>query len=277
MPPTCGFVGDSDFYGFGIRLGSYFQWTATLLATIYLPGDVSPLRAINLIIQLSLFAGLVMLNKTSTLQTVEPMIIVWLMFGGLSSLTSRGFSPLRSLSGACRIALYAAVSSYATWFWFVGVTEMKPTPCGTVVFFDHVELSPTSRRCGEALSVIALIVCAALALTGLAVALARAEPGGDEAGGDGGERDREYEHEHEHPTIEIGLLALSLAMVAISIASVEYLIRKNHIVGVYGVVQAGQLIPLIIGSYTLAKAIYRSAGADRPPYTLFGTPRGGDK
>ena len=37
MEDTCGFEGNADTYGLGVRLGIYLSWTSTIIASGWLP------------------------------------------------------------------------------------------------------------------------------------------------------------------------------------------------------------------------------------------------
>jgi hypothetical protein len=55
--PTCGFLGDSNTYGIGIRVGIYLQWITSGLAYNFVPEEAAEMRGVNFIFTLSNFAG----------------------------------------------------------------------------------------------------------------------------------------------------------------------------------------------------------------------------
>jgi hypothetical protein len=55
--PTCGFLGDSNTYGIGIRVGIYLQWITSGLAYNFIPDEAAEMRSINFTFMLSNFAG----------------------------------------------------------------------------------------------------------------------------------------------------------------------------------------------------------------------------
>jgi len=99
-----------------IRLGFYFQWISTLLVTLFRQEDEPLYRVVNLVLQLAVFVCILFLTATSAVHAPEILIGLWLLVGGLSSLTGDGINPLNSLSGIARLAMYTAAASYSCWF-----------------------------------------------------------------------------------------------------------------------------------------------------------------
>ena len=95
----CGFDGNPDLYGIGVRVGLYLQWIATLLTTLFEPKDEGLLRIVNLLIQSAIFIGMVLLTSHQEVQSIEPVLAIWLIFGALSSLSGNGMNPLGRFSG----------------------------------------------------------------------------------------------------------------------------------------------------------------------------------
>jgi hypothetical protein len=54
---TCGFVGDDNTYGLGIRIGLYLQWMTSAIAYSFIPEEAAEMRCVNLLFTLSNFAG----------------------------------------------------------------------------------------------------------------------------------------------------------------------------------------------------------------------------
>ena len=53
----CGFMGDGDTYGLGIRLGVYTQWISSLLAYFFLPDEAASAGGVNTCFTLSNYIG----------------------------------------------------------------------------------------------------------------------------------------------------------------------------------------------------------------------------
>ncbi|QDS71359.1 hypothetical protein FKW77_002455 [Venturia effusa] len=161
-PGDC-FKGNADFYGFGIRLGTYLQFLATLLVTLYAPKAEDFYRALNNLLQTAMFAGLIVLTRTQKLLVIEPVIVIFLLFGGLSSLTGEDFSPIGRPSGMYRLLLYSGIAGYSCWFWFKGIDFVASSSalpeCKTTVFFGQVSPYGGFRTFNKVASVLGLILC----------------------------------------------------------------------------------------------------------------------
>jgi hypothetical protein len=239
----CGFSGNMDLYGVGIRVGLYLQWIATLLTTLFRPGDEDPIRVVNLLIQSAIFIGLILLTGRHQLNPVEPVITIWLLFGALSSLTGGGINPLGRFSGGYRVLLYSGIAGYACWFWFSGLDNMllsKPR-CSTVAFFGNVSITGPFRTFNKVASVIGLAVCVVFIGVDVAVLL-----------GLWGMRESE---KPSRPRAQIELTFMSAVIIVVSMAAVEYLIKTNQITGVNDILSVGQTIPLFAGIFGLLELI----------------------
>jgi hypothetical protein len=80
----CGFVGNSDFYGLGIRLGVYMQWLASLIAYASLPGERRGLACGYAIFSFALAIALLILafQKECTFEA-EVIVVLFIFFGGV--------------------------------------------------------------------------------------------------------------------------------------------------------------------------------------------------
>ena len=84
---SCGFAGNSDIYGLGIRLGVYFQWVASMLSKRYLtassPELLRELLDANTIFSLSIFIATALLTTGSlgTVHGAEILIMLHIYFG----------------------------------------------------------------------------------------------------------------------------------------------------------------------------------------------------
>ncbi|OAA41516.1 hypothetical protein BBO_05502 [Beauveria brongniartii RCEF 3172] len=278
---SCGYDGNSDLYGVGVRVGLYAQWVATLLSTVFEPRSEAGLRTTNLIIQLAVFIGLctesagATTTSTSGLHPSAAVITQFLLCGSLSSVTGDGVGHLRSISGVARLFFYTALSAYGCWFWFAGIDVMRrrrdggadgassasapapaPTiaPCASeVAFFGRTSFDGWFRVLGKVLSVLGLVVCVALVAYWVYLLVTRFRPGFGRglAANAHGNKGR--------PRIELALLALSAGLLVLSAMTVEYLIRVNGVqkVGRADLDSVGQLIPLIAGCMGAALAAWR--------------------
>ena len=61
--------------------------------------------------------------------------------------------------------------------------------------------------------------------------------------------------ESQRPETEIMLVVLSVGIIGLSVASIEYLIPANWLVGVNDIFAVGQIIPLLVGVMGLATTL----------------------
>lgn len=238
----CGFVGNADMYGIGVRYGFYLQWFATLLITIFSPSEEETLRIVNLTIQTSIFLGIAVQSSSET-NPVEPIIVLFLMCGSLSSLTFKGMGNWKHVSGVFRTLFYASLSAYGIWFWWVGLDKMMKVDavgnrCVAIAFFGRAKVDGRFRTFGKVISIIGLVLSVCLIAVCVNALWERF-------------RDR-FDHamkrpRRQRPQVEILLLLLSAGLIGFSIAVVEYLIRVNGITGLQQIDAVGQLIPFLIG------------------------------
>ncbi|XWW99427.1 hypothetical protein V2A60_007437 [Cordyceps javanica] len=262
---SCGYDGNSDLYGVGVRVGLYAQWVATLLSTVFVPRSEAGLRTTNLIIQLAVFIGLCTESTRETTTTSAgphpsaAVITQFLLCGSLSSVTGDGVSHLRSLSGVARLFFYTAFSAYGCWFWFTGVDVMRAgdgSGCQEVAFFGRTTFDGWFRVLGKVVSVLGLVTCVVLVGYWVYLVVTRFRSGFESGLAANAHL---YEDKNGRPRIELALLALSAGLLVLSAMAVEYLIRENGVqkVGGADLDSVGQLIPLIAGCMGAALVVWR--------------------
>ncbi|KAB5554461.1 hypothetical protein GE09DRAFT_128641 [Coniochaeta sp. 2T2.1] len=246
---SCQVEGNKDLYGLGIRLGFYAQWISTLLITLFKHEDEPLYRVVNLILQLAVFVSVLFLTVRNTIYAFETIIAFWLLFGALSSLTGDGISPLGTLSGLARILIYAAVSGYGVWFWFLGGLDSLPaTPCAPVVFLGRVSPYGGFRTFGKAVTVICLVVCGGLLLWTAVISAKRVFRAISARSGHNNQAATATRSAmRRRQKTEFSLLGLSIFIIVFSIVSIENLIKDNSVDDVHEAFEAGQLIPLLVG------------------------------
>jgi protein-S-isoprenylcysteine O-methyltransferase Ste14 len=129
---SCAITGNSDFYGLGIRIGIYLQWTTAFLANHLLRESIDTNLETNTIFLLALFIATVVATINDTVQTSELVVLLHLCFGFLFSILSiwghrTGSKIARSgkirfplIGSFFRLTLVTAVTAYGLWFWFQG-------------------------------------------------------------------------------------------------------------------------------------------------------------
>ena len=161
----CGFKGNSDIYGIGIRIGYYTQTLSTWFANYFVLSEAKSLRPTNLLFFLAVFVGLIWLSHQSpNTFAIEAFLLLQLLFATwYTGILNRGrfskkywrFSPMRSVISSVTMM---AVLGYNAWFWWSGLDRMERTPCGSFAFFmAKVELFSWYRSAYRALAVPAVV------------------------------------------------------------------------------------------------------------------------
>ncbi|RPB26739.1 hypothetical protein L211DRAFT_835076 [Terfezia boudieri ATCC MYA-4762] len=269
----CGFDGDQDMYGLGIRIGYYVQWIATVLGAYYTPQIVSSAFEANAIFNIGMLAGLVYSTmRRNNMFVVEPVMVLGFSIGGaivglldpknvhnpksLKSLRAR----LVHLCGTGALSL--PLLTYWTWYSFYGMSTMQYNHCARYTFFIvKIDIwSPWFRYFMRIATIISLVGLFSLAV-GVVVAYRK--------------KSEELPHHERHstgfydrPRLSRSATALAIrarptktqffvviVVCAICALSVELGIMWNKITGVNALGATGQLIPLAIGIITSIKVV----------------------
>ena len=143
----CGFVGNPDLYGIGIRVGVYAQWLSALLSNHFLPNSREDVHSAYFLFSIALAIATVVITAKPGVYCVffaEVFVLVSLFFGGYFSVhlfplkdPARDNHPTPWRRGRLLILsfVYGAMISYNCWFWFKGrLARFQPTPCGSAIF-----------------------------------------------------------------------------------------------------------------------------------------------
>ena len=133
---SCGFTGNTDIYGIGIRIGYYAQALAVWYSNYFNHEEVKSLRGVNNIFLLALLivAIIYFANATAT-HVIEAFLLlqVGLLMGLVSITESSGFSPQYVKRSKQRMILekivWFAGALFNACFWWWAVDVMLPTPC----------------------------------------------------------------------------------------------------------------------------------------------------
>lgn len=79
---SCGFSGNSDMYGLGIRLGFYLNWYGSTLASWIARDELDGMELSNSFFVAATFLALIIQTARDILKTVEIYIVLLLTFGG---------------------------------------------------------------------------------------------------------------------------------------------------------------------------------------------------
>lgn len=148
-PAPCGFLGNGDAYGLGIRLGLYFQWATFLLAYGFIREEAVSIRGVNNCFVAAMFSGLIYLTVTQgdNLYAVEGLLMLLLPIGGilcgdLPPLSRLFDTPERwseilepTVGGLVQQILSLGFFAYGIWFTCAGMFDMLHPPCSRYGFY----------------------------------------------------------------------------------------------------------------------------------------------
>ncbi|KAH0531251.1 hypothetical protein TsFJ059_000109 [Trichoderma semiorbis] len=271
----CGFEGNSDLYGLGIRLGIYFQWlSAQLCRLLYKEYVVDLDRAYMIFLAAVFIALLVLTGDADSTYDVEVLILMYILICGPFNFISGQLGEYRSIAlvNVEFIVVWPA-TVYSCWFWFVGRESsflQQPADCGTYGFvFKQVSLrSHSTISFFRAVSVLLAVILAFFhGFWFYLVPLKRWRKDRETnkpvlesimswwgpsrmEGRDGGPTDRD----------DLTKTALSKIYSAFClvfpILGIELTLKWNSVTGVYTIRSIGQLIPSVTGLAGLVQVIY---------------------
>jgi hypothetical protein len=150
---ACGFSGNPNMYGLGIRVGFYLQWFGIILASWIARSQVPGMRFANSLFVAATFLALVIQTAKEMLRPVETYIVLLLIFGiylyfvpvYIWRLLTCG-NPLLNPSAFPRVhtgpvfdrlnfAMLVAIAIFQLWFWFRRVNPVSMDGCIEYGFF----------------------------------------------------------------------------------------------------------------------------------------------
>lgn len=184
----CGFVGNSDVYGLGIRIGLYSQWLSTLISNWFHHYNLTRMRDVNTCFQMAMMISLLAVTSRSQVvrpHAVEVYIIMMQIIGSVclrptpfvcfaltlivvksctvsNHATSESKWGETTWGGVIRFFVYFIVAGYSTFFWFTDLDrlgELEPGCSAYGFFFAKVGLaSPWFRWIHKIGSISALAI-----------------------------------------------------------------------------------------------------------------------
>ena len=138
---SCGFPGNADIYGVGIRIGYYTQALSVWFANYFVLSESKALHSVNLLFTFAVFIGLAWLSHDpSECHAIEAyflnhlLVATWRIGVVDRSRFSRKHWSFRPVSFVTQDLVLLAMMSYSTWYFWIGLDLMEETPCGTFVF-----------------------------------------------------------------------------------------------------------------------------------------------
>ncbi|KAF2181100.1 hypothetical protein K469DRAFT_265222 [Zopfia rhizophila CBS 207.26] len=162
---TCGFEGNPDVYGPGIRIGIYTQTIAVWITKYFLLSQAHVLRDSITIFSIALLSvSIIFAVRAPTVYTVEFFIVLqilsWSCLTGVRSRSSYARQTFRNRS--VRVGLTEMFNMGAlilhTWFWFYGMDKTRMVGCGAFVFFfAKVDMYGWFRGLMKAMTLLGLL------------------------------------------------------------------------------------------------------------------------
>jgi hypothetical protein len=176
-----GFIGNSDFYGLGIRLGIYLQWLASLIANPLLKSERSNMAGAYLTFSLALAVAMLLLAfQHSCVFTAEVIIVLNIFWGGtllvmvpfvhlLADIRTTGL-------GLALIPLILFMLPVSAWFWLRlalrGEEDFVATPPDGTSFFLVAPVGPSQLKAVSFfIAVLTLMLCVIPVFSGLCLCL----------------------------------------------------------------------------------------------------------
>jgi hypothetical protein len=151
--PSCGFEGNPDLYGLGIRMGVYFQWASALIIWRWYPEGRTELGGAYLVFLFALLIAMIVTTaRLEPTHSAEILLLMYIIFGGIFTVMTLGLrkshlQKARKMKGSWVQAMalsfiLATASIYSSWFWLSGIHhDFLDTQCGTYGFlFAKVSL-----------------------------------------------------------------------------------------------------------------------------------------
>ncbi|KAJ5986319.1 hypothetical protein N7451_010684 [Penicillium sp. IBT 35674x] len=268
----CGFVGNSDTYGLGVRLGAYLQWITSLFASQLSASEADSMRGVNTCFNIAMLVALIWqtFSRDPHLYPSEAYILLLFCICGICSTflfsrnleLSTGKTLAHDLSvmssffskflatdagGLVTVAFTFATFTYMAWFSFKGLDDMDNPPCASrVFFFAIVDLHGWLRKFLQVLSISTVVG------SGLAFLVSLLQVGWNSRMWlvHWMEADPSDNQDRSHVTtvtLSLKNIGIALAVFFVFTLAIELTLIWSHIRDVYSCSSTGQLFPLVIG------------------------------
>ena len=139
---ACGFAGNSDIFGIGIRIGYYTQVLAVWFSNYFYFREAKALRAVNNLFLLALIVvGFVYFVNAHSTYVIHAFLLLQIgIVTGVVGITetARYATKYRETSRErllLRMTIMTFGALFNVCFWWKGLDIMLPTPCGTYSFY----------------------------------------------------------------------------------------------------------------------------------------------
>ena len=141
---ACGFSGNPDLFGIGIRIGYYTQITAVWFSSYFYFREAKVLRSVNNLFLLALIiVGFIYFFNAQSTYVIHAFLLLQIgIVVGLVGITetARYATRYRETSRerlVLRIIIMTFGALFNVFFWWRGLDVMLPTPCGTYAFYFY--------------------------------------------------------------------------------------------------------------------------------------------
>ena len=277
--PHCELLGNSDFYGLGVRLGIYFSWLTSWIANNFLPSEMSGSFDTNSIFLSAI--GLVGLYYSAKydINIIDALILLTLACGFMFSVMSiwgyrtmyykkegpNGKSHFGGWGTHFRLGLCTGIAVYGLWFWTRGLSGGLPHDCNMreecgglkIWLFGEFSLFSGVRHFYMVASILLCIYYGTMVLAATAAFVHHLSDW---------IRTRQFSAwnlqqlsteddglDRRELTISYAVLStINLLWMLFAGLTVELTLNFNHVIGVIGgagLYGAGQLLPMFIGLF----------------------------
>ncbi|KAM0308095.1 hypothetical protein ACHAO8_010319 [Botrytis cinerea] len=143
---SCEYVGNSDIYGLGIRVGIYLQWVASILSKTFLEEkDIYDVLNESSIFLVAIFVATILLitNFIEDAHNVDTLIMLHIFFGTtyIVFYDLRVMLRIKFVSSGVNVLIVtcviAGMSIFGVWFWFshIRASEVLNNECEEFAFF----------------------------------------------------------------------------------------------------------------------------------------------
>jgi hypothetical protein len=269
LTPGCGFAGDADSYGLGVRLGAYIQWVTSVIAYNLYDSEAASMRGVNTCFQAAVFIGLVLITAQRTeLYAIEAFILLLFCIGGFCCALPypyrlRAHSELQglarfrptSMGHLVRSTLGTATCAYGVWYVFDGADRMIDTECNSPIFvFARASLYGWARTLLKVFLVLGLALMAVVLLLNTFAVLKDCS---DYIRNWTNVQDADSSHSDSAVEPSWKVICLSFVGLALLVVAIELTLYWNEVEGVYSLGSTGQVFPLVVGTAGLSRLLWK--------------------
>jgi hypothetical protein len=270
MEEACGFDGNNDIYGLGVRIGIYLQLTTIVFSDNMYPPAIEANRNGNISFQVAMLAGLILVTQKPEVSLNALECYITLLFclasawtgsvrvpsykGRVSSSCVKHYGS--NISGFSEAFFGMAVCSYGIWISFAGLDHMPRTKCAEITFlFSRVELFGWFRNLLRSVLVMGMGGSTVLAIMRIASLIRKIHQQLSRWG--------ESELPPSDPTTTVLVVNFSTVRLLcgcipllIFIVAIELTLAWNEVKGIYSCNTFSQIFPLVIGMSGMCRTLY---------------------